>query len=92
MAASGMTGMVDATFVYFTSLGERHKDPAGIEAVRQVKDRMVRDLETLGGNPSKSELADLCRDWRGLRIETTGKATYPTDMFIESVCQVIELS
>jgi hypothetical protein len=92
MAASGFIGLVDVTFDYFRSLGAWHKDPTGVEAVRLVRDRMVRDLEVFDGKPSKSDLAELCREWRGLRIEITGEATYPPDMFIESVCQVIEIS
>lgn len=92
MATAGLIGLVDATFDYFKSLGQWHQDPTGVEAVRQVRDRMVRDLEAFNTEPSKSELAELCREWRSLRIERTGEATYPPDMFIESVCQVIEIS
>lgn len=84
--------MVDATFDYFKSLGTWHQDPAGVEAVRHVRDRMVRDLEAFNGKPSPAELRALCRDWRSLRVEIAGEATYPPDMFIESVCQVIEIS
>jgi hypothetical protein len=53
---------------------------------------MVRDLQELPGDAEKGELASLCRQWRSLRIEALGEATYPPDMFIESVCQVIELA
>lgn len=92
MASTGLVGLVDVTFDYFQSLGAWHKDPAGVEAVREVRERMVRDLEAFDGTPSKAELAELCREWRALRIEAGGAATYPPDMFIESVCQVIEIS
>lgn len=92
MAASGTIGLVDATYDYFKSLGAWHKDPAGVDAVRQIRDRMVRDLEALDSKPPRAKLAELCKEWRALRIERTGKATYPPDMFIESVCQAIEIS
>jgi len=92
MSAEGLIGLVDVTFDYFKSLGAWHQDPAGLEAVRQIRDRMVRDLEAFDGKPSKAELAELCREWRGLRLEIDGAATYPPDMFIESVCEVIEIS
>jgi hypothetical protein len=92
MAATGLIGMVDATFDYFKSLGAWHQDPDGVGAVRQIRDRMVLDLEGFDSNPSKSELAELCRAWRGLRIGIVGEATLPPDMFIESVCEVIEIS
>jgi len=92
MSAAKLVGMIDATFTYFQSLGKWHKDPAGIEAVREVRDRMVRDLESFSQGPSKPELAELCREWRATRIEAGGKSSYPTDLFIDSVCQVIEIS
>lgn len=92
MAATGLIGLVDVTFDYFKSLGAWHQDPEGIEAVRQIRDRMIQDLEAFDRKPSAEELADLCREWRGLRIEFGETATYPPDMFIESVCQVIEIS
>ena len=92
MDRAGLVKLVDVTFDHFKSLGAWHKDPAGVEAVREVRDRMVRDPEAFAGKPSKAELAELCRDWRDLRIEPAGAATYPPDMFIESVCQVIEIS
>lgn len=91
-AATHLIGLVDVTFDYFTSLGSWHKDPAGVEAVREVRDRMARDLEAFDRTPSTAELADLCREWRGLRIEVAGPASYPPDLFIESVCEVIEIS
>lgn len=92
MAGTDLIGLIDVTFGYFTSLGAWHKDPAGVEAVRETRDRMVHDLEAFDSEPSKAELAELCREWRGLRIEIGGEASYPPDMFIESVCQVIEIS
>jgi hypothetical protein len=92
MAVENLVGMIDATFTYFQSLGDWHKDPAGVDAVREVRDRMVRDLESFSQRPSKSELAELCREWRAMRIEIDSEASYPPDMFIESVCQVIEIS
>lgn len=92
MAASMLIGLVDATFNYFQSLGDWHKDPVGLEAVRVMRDRMVVDLESLSDQPTSAELAELCRQWRGMRIEIDGEATYPPDMFIESVCQIIEIS
>ncbi len=92
MTAEGLIGMIDTTFEYFGSLGDWHQDPAGVDAVREVRDRMVRDLDTFSEEPSKSEVAELCQEWRALRIELTGEATYPPDMFIESVCQMIEIS
>jgi hypothetical protein len=92
MSAAAIINMIDATFAYFQSLGAWHRDPAGVEAVREVRDRMVRDLESFGEGPSRAELAELCRDWRASRIEVGGEASYPPDMFIESVCQVIEIS
>lgn len=92
-AADGLIGMVDATFVYFKSLaGSWYKDPASVEAVRQIRDRMVHDLNAFDSKPSKEELAELCREWRSLRIEFSGDATYAPDMFIESVCEVIAIS
>lgn len=92
MAVTHLIGLIDATFEYFKSLGSWHKDPSGVEAVRAVRDRMVRDLEAFNGAPSSAELTELCQQWRALRIEATGEATYPPDLFIESVCQVIEIS
>lgn len=92
MKAVGLIGLIDTTFAYFGSLGAWHQDTAGVDAVREVRDHMVRDLEAFDGEPSKDEVAELCREWRGLRIEIAGEATYPPDMFIESVCQVIEIS
>jgi len=92
MKTESLVKMIDATVLYFGSLGNWHKDPAGVEAVREVRDRMVRDLEMFSDDLSTSELAELCREWRASRIEPTGEASYPPDMFIESVCQVIELS
>lgn len=92
MAATNLIGLIDVTFDYFKSLGSWHKDPTGVGAVREVRDRMVRDLEAPGGTPSPAELTELCREWRGLRVEVAGEATYPPDLFIESVCQVIEIS
>jgi hypothetical protein len=92
MSATNLIGMIDATLVYFQSLGDWHKDPAGVEAVRAVRDRMVEDLESFAEKPTTEEIRDLCRQWRGSRIEISGDATYPPDMFIESVCQAIELS
>lgn len=92
MSAANLVGMIDATLIYFRSLGDWHKDPAGVEAVREVRDRMVRDLESFSKGPSKPELTELCCAWRAMRIETDGEASYAPDMFIESVCQVIEIS
>ena len=84
--------MIDATVTYFTSLTSWYKDPASLQAVRDVRDRMARDLESFSGDPSQSELMELCQQWRAQRIELDGPATYAPDMFIESVCQVIEIS
>jgi hypothetical protein len=92
VAAERFVQMIEASFSYFASLGKWHQDPAGVDAVQMIRDRMVRDLKGLLGEPSPTELAKLCREWRGLRIEVEGPASYPPDMFIESVCQVIELS
>jgi hypothetical protein len=92
MPAEQFVKMIDATFSYFGSLGKWHQDPAGVDAVRQVRDRMVRDLADFAGEPSPVELAELCREWRAQRIEVEGSPRYPPDMFIESVCQFIELS
>lgn len=38
MASTGLVGLVDVTFDYFQSLGAWHKDPAGVEAVREVRE------------------------------------------------------
>lgn len=92
MTAEGLIGLIDTTYEYFGALGNWHQDPAGIDAVREIRDRMVRDLEVFDSKPTKSEVAELIREWRALRIEITGEATYPPDMFIESVCQAIEIS
>ncbi len=84
--------MIEATFTYFDSLGDWHKDPDGVEAVREMKDKMIEDLKAFAAQPSKTDLQELCRQWRSQRIEPEGEASYPPDMFIESVCQVIEIS
>jgi hypothetical protein len=92
VAADRLTKMIDATYNYFGSLGNFYQDPAGLAAVREVRDRMVNDLTMFARDPSRPELADLCAQWRATRVESDGPASYPPDMFIESVCQVIELS
>jgi len=92
MKVDPLIGMIDATFQYFGALGDWHQDPDGVDAVRQIRDRMVTDLEAFSAGPSRDEVAELCKEWRALRIEPTGEASYPPDMFIESVCQVIEIS
>lgn len=92
MSPLNLIGMIDATFAYFQSLGSWQKDAVGVTSVREVRSRMVKDLETFSGTPSKSDLQELCRQWRALRIESNGPPSYPPDMFIESVCQVIEIS
>jgi hypothetical protein len=91
MAADVFVQMVDATFVYFTSLGNWHEDPAGVEAIRNVRDRMVHDLDALSGEPTDAQQAELCRRWRAQRIAREGAPIWPPDMFIESVCQAIDL-
>ena len=92
MEVDRLIGMIDATFDYFGSLGDWYEDPAGVEAVCQVRDRMVRDLGILNDEASKDEVAELCREWRASRIEPTEDATYPPDKFSESVCQAIDIS
>ena len=92
MAAERFVRVVEATFRYFGSLGKWHLDPAGVDAVREIRDLMVRDLSSLPGEPNASELAALCRKWREHRIEPDGAATLPPDLFIESVCEAIELA
>jgi len=92
MAAEHYVMMIDATFAYFGPLTKRYQDPASLDAVQQVRTQMVNDLASFPGKPSPAELAELCRRWRARRIEAEGPATYAPDMFIESVCQVIELS
>ncbi len=92
MSAENLIGMVEATFVYMQSLGDWYKDPAGVDAIREVKDRMVRDLESFSDNPTKTDLTELCREWRASRIEIEGDASYPPDIFIESVCEMIKIS
>ena len=92
MPADADIQMIEATFTYFQSLGDWHQDPAGLAAVREVKDQMIQDLEGFSEAPTKEELHELCREWRTRRIELEGEASYPPDMFIESVCQVIEIS
>lgn len=84
--------MIEATFTYFGTLGDWHKDPDGVEVVREVRDRMVQDLKGFTAEPSRQELQELCGQWRAQRIEPEGEASYPPDMFIKSVCQVIEMS
>lgn len=91
MSSGRLAGMVEASYAYFQSLGAG-QDPAGVEAVRRVRDRMIGDLEACGPTPSPAGLAKLCREWRGLRIDPVGAAAYLPDMFVESVCEVIELS
>ncbi|QDT25037.1 hypothetical protein [Gimesia panareensis] len=92
MTVDALIGMIDVTFDYFGALGDWHQDPEGLEAVRQIKEQMLQDLQEFEREPSDYELIELCRDWRALRMEPEGEATYPPDMFIESVCQVIEVS
>jgi hypothetical protein len=92
MAAERLIKMIDSTFNYFEMLGKQKQDPASVEAVRKVRDQMVSDLTTLAGEPSSDELNELCRSWRSQRIAFEGPPVYAPDMFIESVCQVIELS
>jgi hypothetical protein len=91
MTTARIIKMIEATFTYYQSIGNFRQDPAGIEAVRQVRDQMVGDLEAFSGDPSRFELVELCREWRTQRIEREGPASYPPDMFIESVCEAIEL-
>jgi hypothetical protein len=91
MAAEGIVKMIEATFAYFTSIGNFRQDPIGVNAVRQVRDRMVSDLGAFTAKPTPIELAELCREWRAQRIDTEGPPSYPPDLFIESVCEAIEL-
>lgn len=92
MPAETLIQMIEATFKYFGALGNWHKDPDGVQAVSDVKDKIIQDLEAFSAEPTKSDLQELCREWRAQRIELEGETTYPPDMFIESVCQVIEIS
>ena len=92
MRVDYLTGFIDDTFKYFQALGDWHKDPAGVQAVRQVRDRMVHDLEAFNTEPTKADVKELCREWRAMRIQPTGEASYPPDMFIESVVQILEIS
>lgn len=92
MPADSLNQMIEATFQYFGVMGDWHKDPEGVQAVREMKESMIQDLEVFSEAPTKSDLQELCREWRSRRIELEGEASYPPDMFIESVCQVIEIS
>ncbi len=92
MNAATLKIMINATYDYFVKLGDWHKDEAGVEAVMKVKDQMVADVEAIDGKAGKDELEECCRRWRAMRIEFGEEAVYPPDMFIESVCQVIEIS
>lgn len=92
MAAERFIKMIDGTFSYFEMLAKQKQDPASVEAVHKVRDEMVSDLTSLDGEPSSGELAELCRRWRAQRIEIAGPPVYAPDMFIESVCQIIELA
>jgi len=90
--AERFTKMVNDTFAYYETLGDFYQDSIGTQAVRNVRDRIVGDLGRCSTEPSTAELKALCRHRRKLRIEPEGKASFPPDMFIESICQVIELS
>jgi len=92
MAPDRLLKMIDATFTYFASLAKFYQDPPGLDAVREVRDQMARDLAKFTEEPSRAELVELCRQWRAQRIEIGREASYPPDEFIESVCQVFELS
>lgn len=92
MPAESHIQMIEATFKYFGAMGDWHKDPAGVDAVREVKEKMIQNLQSFSNEPTKAEMQELCREWRAQRIELEGEASYPPDMFIESVCQVIEIS
>ena len=93
MTKDGLIGLIDATFGYYRALGESwHKDPAGVEAIREVRDGMVVDAEAFGSDPTREELAELCREWRAGRIELGGRPSYPPDLFIEAVCRTVEVS
>lgn len=92
MNHANMIGMIESTYTYFQALGNWHQDPAGLEAVQEIRDRMIQDLQSLDDSLDQSELKELCRQWRASRIEFDGDASYPPDMFIESVCKVVEIS
>ncbi len=92
MESQRLIQMINGTFTYFTSLASWHDDPAGLQAIRDVRDQMTRELKALGNDVTRDQLTDFCRRSRSQRIDVDGPATYPPDMFIESVCQVIELS
>ena len=64
MRVDYLTGFIDDTFKYFQALGDWHKDPAGVQAVQQVRDRMVHDLEAFNTEPTKADVKELCRDER----------------------------
>lgn len=92
MAAERFVKMIDGTFSYFEMLAKQKQDPASVDAVRKVRDQMLSDLTAFDREPSSDELGELCRSWRTQRIEFNGPPVYAPDMFIESVCQVIELA
>ena len=77
MRPERLVEMIEATFTYFGSLGTWYQDPAGVEAVREVRGQMVRDLAGFSAEPCRSELAESCRKWRRQRIEWEGLASYP---------------
>ena len=87
-----LIGIVEATFKYFIALGKWHQDPEGVEAVRRVKEDIVADLKALPASPSRQELDELFCHWRSRRIDFSGEATYPPDMFIESVCEALAIT
>jgi hypothetical protein len=91
---------IDNNFAFFEKVGRGQNDPAGVDAVRKVRDQMVRDLEVFSEAPSKDEVLEFCRKWRMLRVEPTGRPgwnwarfdQYPPDFFIECVVPTIEAS
>jgi len=92
MEIDAIVDLINLTFGYYEAVGRTDDDQVGLDAVREVRDRMLRDLKGFDQGPSKTELGELSREWRTLRIEPTGPPEYPPDLFIEDVVDVIEAS
>jgi hypothetical protein len=87
-----LIGLVNTTFEYFRSLAAYYQDAEAIDSIREVRDRMIWELSLLPDVPAASEVFSLCSRWRARRIELDGPPEYPPDMFIESLCEAIELA
>lgn len=90
--ASSVVKMIASTFEYFETLAKTHDDAPALGAVREVRDRMVREVGALSASPTSTEMRELCRRWRSQRRQPAGPASLPPDLFIESVCQALEVS